>query len=341
MSVLVADRLALLAAVPRLRDQRVLVLGDVMLDVYLEGDAERISPEAPVPVVNISGERRMLGGAANVAHNIRALGGKPHLVSVCGSGRDGDTLEALLHTADIGSSILRSSDRRTSVKTRVLARGQQMLRLDKEDIQPPSAVEALELRKLLEALLPTYDVLVISDYAKGLITQGLCDTVRRIAALQERPPHILVDPKPGNAACYHGVSLIKPNRKEAGLLAGMEVRNRQDILEAGRAIMRKYGCAQLLVTLGGDGMAVFMRDGTVWNIPTAAKAVFDVTGAGDTVMATVALALAAGIVLPVACSLANYAAGGVVEHVGVAAMDSPTLLRLVQQGVEPEFHHWM
>lgn len=337
------DRAALCAAVARLQGQRVLILGDVMLDVYLEGDAERISPEAPVPVVNISGERRMLGGAGNVAHNIRSLGGEPHLISLCGAGRDGATLKKLLHDADIAFSLRHFSGRRTIVKTRVMARGQQMLRLDKEDCRPPSPEETQALLCNLETCLPTYNVLVISDYAKGVITPTLREAVGEIVRALPRPVRILVDPKPRNAACYYGVSLMTPNRHEAGLMAGMELRTREDILQAGRKILRDYGCAQLLITLGGQGMALFLGeagDGAVWNIPTAAKAVFDVTGAGDTVIATVALALAGGLALPEACALANYAAGGVVEHVGVTTLSQSDLCSLVEQGATPHFEDW-
>lgn len=340
VSVFTADRQTLCDLVPRLRGRRVLVIGDVMLDVYLEGDAERISPEAPVPVVNIRGERCMLGGAANVAHNIRTLGGEPHLVGLCGAGPDGARLEQLLEQAGIHASLLHMAGRKTSVKTRVMARGQQMLRLDKEAPLPLASDELHTVGGMLEALLPLFDVVVLSDYAKGMITPALGETLRNMARALPRPPHILADPKPHNAACYEGVGLMTPNRREAAQLAGMELRTPQDIQRAGRAIMARYGCRQLLITLGGEGMALFMRDGTVWNIPTAAKAVFDVTGAGDTVIATVALGLAAGAVLPVACALANCAAGGAVERVGVVTLDSAELLGLVRQGSAPQFILW-
>lgn len=337
-------------AISLLQNRRVLIVGDVMLDVYLEGDAERISPEAPVPVVNIAGERRMLGGAANVAHNVKALGGQPCLVGLCGKGRDGDSLCALLDEAGIDARMLRSGERRTSVKTRVMARGQQMLRLDKEDCQPPTPGETEALGDLLAAALPGHEVLVISDYAKGLLTpelRGLMQT--HLDALtarnnsegkSTRGVEVLVDPKPANARCYRGVTLMTPNRREAALLAGMELRTREDIVEAGRRILRALECRRLLITLGGEGMALFLEDGSVWNIPTATKAVFDVTGAGDAVIATVALARAAGLPLAVGCALANYAAGGVLEHVGVAAISAGELRVLAGQGPQPSFVQW-
>lgn len=335
-----ADKATLLAAVPRLNGRRALVLGDVMLDVYLEGDAQRISPEAPVPVVHLAGERRMLGGAANVAHNIRALGGAARCIGVCGPGRDGDALCALLDDAGIEADILRGATRVTSVKTRVMARGQQMLRIDKEHPHPLDTAEHDALRQALARALPECDVVVISDYAKGCITPAVCDMLRALMQAMPAPPPIFVDPKPKNAACYQGARLLTPNRGEAAQIAGMELHTREDILRAGRKVLDVCGCAQLLITLGGEGMALFMEDGTVWNIPTAAKAVFDVTGAGDTVVATVALALAAGLDTPAACVLANYAAGGVLEHVGVAAIGQEELLALVAHGAPAQFARW-
>lgn len=345
MPALTADHNGLMEAIGLLRGKRVCILGDVMLDVYLEGDAERISPEAPVPVVNIAGERRMLGGAANVAHNIKALGGAPCLVSLCGAGRDGDSLCELLEVAGIDARLVRSSQRKTIVKTRVMARGQQMLRLDKEDCLPPSLQETEELAALLESALlesgrEEHTVLVISDYAKGLLTPALRALLQRSVEKAPRPVEILVDPKPGNAACYEHIHLMTPNRREAALLARRELRSREDIVEAGRRILRELHCRRLLITLGGEGMALFLEDGTVWNIPTATKAVFDVTGAGDTVIATVALARAAGIALTVGCALANYAAGGVLERVGVAAITADELRALASHGPQPSFLQW-
>lgn len=335
-----APKDALLAAIERLRGQRALILGDVMLDVYLEGDAQRISPEAPVPIVHIAGERHMLGGAANVAHNIRALGAVAHCIGVCGPGRDGDTLCRLLDEADIEANILRAPYRQTTVKTRVMARGQQILRLDKEAPQPLNTPEYTAVCTALERALPHCDVVIISDYAKGCITPALCDSLRRLMANVPKPPPVLVDPKPHNAACYHGFGLLTPNRVEAAQLAGMELHSRESIIQAGRAIVQRCGCSQLLITLGGQGMALFMDDGTVWNLPTAAKAVFDVTGAGDTVVATLALAIATGLDMPAACALANYAAGGVLEKVGVTTLDQSALRVLTQHGVPAEFIRW-
>ena len=340
MHTLTADRQTLCDCIPRLKGQRVLVVGDVMLDVYFGGECERISPEAPVPVVNIVEEHRRLGGAANVAHNIARLGGRPHLVGLCGVGADGDCLERLLDEADIAASLLHSSARATITKTRVMARGQQMLRLDKEKTAPLNADERERLLALLEGLLPDYGVLILSDYAKGLVTKDFCEALEALRLRQARPCRVLIDPKPANAACYHGAWLLTPNRREAAELAGMPLNTPEDIQEAGRRLLQRYDCAQLLITLGGQGMALFMRDGSVWNIPTAARAVYDVTGAGDTVIATIGLALAAGAVLPVACALANYAAGEAVQQVGVGTLDQEQLLRMVRGGVPLEFIPW-
>ena len=252
-----------------LAGRRVLVVGDIMLDAYLIGDADRISPEAPVPVVRIEKERYLLGGAGNVARNIVALGGVATLVGVVGKDASADRIRGLARDEGICGSFVALPQRPTTVKTRVMARRQQMLRLDSEDASPLSSGDQ-------EALLS-----VIAE---------------------------------------------QPNTKETGECAGMPVRNREEILAAGRAILEKVGCPHLLTTLGSDGMALFSGPSDVWHVPTMAQDVFDVTGAGDTVIATLGLGLAAGLPLLASCVLANYAAGLVVAQVG-AAVASPDALR--------------
>ncbi len=334
------DKAHLCESVLGLKDKKVLILGDVMLDVYLQGDAERISPEAPVPVVNIATQKHMLGGAANVARNIRSIGGEPTLIGVCGAGGDGQKLVELLQESAIISHVLKSETRRTIVKTRIMAQGQQMLRFDKEDCLGLSSNESAHICDSLEKLMPEHNVLILSDYAKGLVNLNIREYIQNITKSLQSPFEILVDPKPSNAVCYAGSSLMTPNRKEAAQMSHMPLKNREEIMLAGRRIMDAYMCKELLITLGAEGMALFTEDGAVWNIAPSAKAVFDVTGAGDTVISTLALGRAAGLDMVTCCVLATYAAGLVLEHVGVACVSSDDIVQVIEKSAMPHCVRW-
>lgn len=297
---------------------RVLVVGDVMMDTYLIGDALRISPEAPVPVVRVEDIRHRLGGAGNVARNIAALKGRAVLVGFTGDDEDGRRLKTMLSEAAVEPCLVRG-ERPTTVKSRVLARNQQMLRLDQESLSPATPEEYAALLKALEPLLPDCDVVVVSDYGKGLVSAGLLEDIRRMGSGGgHSAPKILVDPKPQNLSCYRQAWMLTPNAKETSESTGMPVRTRPEILAAGRRLREMLDAAHVLTTLGAEGMALFSAEGPVWHVPTVARQVFDVTGAGDTVIAVIALALAVGIPLLDACVLANYAAGIVVGKVGAA-----------------------
>lgn len=325
-------------AVERLAGKRVLVVGDIMLDAYLMGDADRISPEAPVPVVRIESERYLLGGAGNVARNIAALGGVATLAGAVGEDGSASQVRSLVNAEGIRSALIPFSGRPTTVKTRIMARRQQMLRLDQEDARPFSAAEQEAVLDVLTAELADHDVVILSDYNKGLVSAPFMARFRALLAGCGHPVKVLVDPKPGNAALYGGSYLLTPNTKETGECAGLPVRNREEILAAGRAILEKVGCPYLLTTLGPDGMALFSGP-DVWHVPTMAQDVFDVTGAGDTVIASVGLGLAAGLELLPACVLANYAAGLVVAQVG-AAVASPQALRQVIDELPVTISKW-
>lgn len=325
-------------AVERLAGKRVLVVGDIMLDAYLMGDADRISPEAPVPVVRIESERYLLGGAGNVARNIAALGGVATLAGAVGEDGSASQVRSLVNAEGIRSALIPFSGRPTTVKTRIMARRQQMLRLDQEDAHPFSAAEQEAVLDVLAAELADHDVVILSDYNKGLVSAPFMARFRALLAGCGHPVKVLVDPKPGNAALYGGSYLLTPNTKETGECAGLPVHNREEILAAGRAILEKVGCPYLLTTLGPDGMALFSGP-DVWHVPTMAQDVFDVTGAGDTVIASVGLGLAAGLELLPACVLANYAAGLVVAQVG-AAVASPQALRQVIDELPVTISKW-
>lgn len=323
-----------------MRDKKVLTVGDLMLDQYLLGDAERISPEAPVPIVRVSHEECRIGGAGNVACNIKALGGKPLLCGVCGDGSNGGLLRSMLKSQGIVDELEQHAGRRTSVKTRVLARQQQILRFDREDLDPVRGAMLQGVLKRLERLLPEVDVVIISDYGKGLVTKELLDGVRGFCSQQEKPPLLLVDPKSPNYQNYMNVDLLTPNTKETSEAAMMPTGSREKILAAGLAIMDRLNCKHLLTTLGPQGMALFVSRDEVWHLPTTARQVYDVTGAGDTVIASVGLGLASGMDLLTACQLANYAAGVVVGKVGTATASLSEVATAIREHPAPAVTRW-
>ena len=232
-----------------LAGRRVLVVGDIMLDAYLIGDADRISPEAPVPVVRIEKERYLLGGAGNVARNIVALGGVATLVGVVGKDASADRIRGLARDEGICGSFVALPQRPTTVKTRVMARRQQMLRLDSEDASPLSSGDQEALLSVIAEQLPAHDVVILSDYSKGIVSLSFMSRLRGLLAAGPHQVKVLIDPKPGNVGLYGGSFLLTPNTKETGECAGMPVRNREEILAAGRAILEKVGCPHLLTTL--------------------------------------------------------------------------------------------
>lgn len=333
-------RVSLLEEVKLLSGVPVLVIGDVMLDHYLSGDAERISPESPVPVVHVSEERHMLGGAGNVARNIAALGGDVRLVSVIGEDDPGRVVRELLSREGITGSLVVEKRRMTTIKTRIIARNQQMIRVDREESRALEGKSLEALDAILQKEASGCKVILVSDYGKGVICRELMDTIR---GLRSGPggPLVLVDPKVVNAHFYSGVDLLTPNAKEAGEMAGLKAAGRDGVIKAGLAIFKKLRCRQLCVTLGPEGMAVFERPGKVIHVPTVARNVFDVTGAGDTVIAVLALALGAGLDLPKACVLANYAAGIVVAQVGTAVATPAALAEASGRFDPPIIQTWL
>jgi rfaE bifunctional protein kinase chain/domain len=318
--------------------QRILVVGDVMLDRYLSGEASRISPEAPVPVVRIEQERLLPGGAGNVAVNIRALGGEAVLVGARGDDPEGRELERLLENAGVVAALPTLHGRPTTTKTRIIARGQQIARIDRERTEPYSATESDAILKETTCRAAECRALVLSDYHKGLVGARTADGLRDLASAAKLP--LLVDPKPVDINLYTGVTLLTPNVEEAGRAANMPVRTPGEIVAAGRRIMRTTGCAKLVITLGERGMAVFEGDSPARRIPTVARQVFDVTGAGDTVIAALALGEAAGLPLIASCLLANYAAGIVVGKVGAASATPAMVLEAMETLPPPPAEAW-
>ncbi len=332
---------ALVTAVRNMAGTPVLVLGDVMLDHYLAGEVERISPEAPVPVLQVESERHLLGGAGNVARNIAALGGKPVLVSVVGDDDPGRAIGGLLAKEDIPSHLLVEPKRQTTIKTRIIARNQQLVRVDREQIRPVEGGSLEGLRAILAELLPRFAMVVVSDYGKGVVNQAVMDALRQTMAGMPSPPKVLVDPKVVNTAVYAGVDVLTPNAKEAGEMAGFKVQGQAGVIKAGLALFKRLRCKQLCITLGPEGLALFEAPGLVVHVPTVARKVFDVTGAGDTVIASLALGLASGLDLTQAGVVANFAAGIVVGQVGTATASPEEVSAAILAQPAAEVETWL
>lgn len=299
------------------KQKKILVIGDLILDRYIWGKVNRISPEAPVPVVEVSHENFLLGGAANVAHNIVSLGGRATIVGISGKDRGGDIMKKMMEEHGINCEGISRASRATTVKTRVIAHNQQVVRFDREDKTRVDERQLGEMLEYIRGTLSLHDAVIISDYKKGVVSAGL---VREI--LKKTGPKkifVAVDPKVGHFHYYQHVSLITPNVNEASAASGIDIRDEPSLLEAGRLLLRKLSCDAALITRGEHGMSLFRKD-TVVHIPTAAKNVYDVTGAGDTVIAAFTLAFAAGAKMEEAAVVANHAAGIVVGEVGTAVV---------------------
>ncbi|MBI3324559.1 MAG: D-glycero-beta-D-manno-heptose-7-phosphate kinase [Candidatus Omnitrophica bacterium] len=310
------------------RKVRVLVIGDLMLDEFLWGKVSRISPEAPVPVVWVQTESMMPGGAANVANNIRALGAQVELAGVIGSDRWGAMLLQELQARQIGTAgVVREPSRPTIVKTRVIAHHQQVVRVDREHKGPMEHSTVEQVVALVKRQLRWVDAIIVEDYGKGVISRALLEQVIPLA--RSRQKIITVDPKEEHFDLYHGVTSMTPNRAEASGALGRELETEEAILQAGEELLRRLHSESVLITLGEDGMCLFEKSGRRTRIPTVAQEVFDVAGAGDTVIATFTLALAAGAPMPQAAQLANLAAGIVVGKLGVASTSPEELLARV------------
>ena len=316
---------ALAGRVESFRGRRVVVIGDVILDRYLWGRATRVSPEAPVLVVDVDKEELRLGGAANVAQNVRALGAQPVLVGALGDDGAAADLVKLLEANGVESSfgIVRDRLRRTTLKTRILAHHQQVLRADEESREPLSAAVQSELWKRAKAALDAADAVLVSDYGKGVVTPDLL--AQLLPELERRGIPSAVDPKEEHFLRYRGVSVITPNAAEASEAWGKRFRSEADLIEAGFGLRERLKAGSVLITRGEDGMSLFTAEGHT-HFPTRARKVYDVTGAGDTVIATIATALAARASLPEACVLANHAAGLVVAQLGTAAATGAELI---------------
>jgi D-beta-D-heptose 7-phosphate kinase/D-beta-D-heptose 1-phosphate adenosyltransferase len=323
---LTRDRL--LHLIQRMRDSRVVIVGDIMLDRYLVGDTERLSPEAPVPVVTVRERHARLGGAANVAMNVAALGARSLLVGVVGDDGDGATIRQELAVARLDDRyVLSVAGRPTTSKTRIISRAQQIVRIDDE---VESLLDGSDLERLIKVArdaLADADALLLEDYNKGALPPKLIAAVMEIARRRGIP--IVVDPKFRQFFEYAGATVFKPNRREleSALGAAVDLKNGNALPE----VLARLKVDNLLVTLGAEGMVLLMKDGSLTHIPSIARSIYDVSGAGDTVTAWMGAALAAGASVREAAQLANYAAGVEVGKAGVATVSPEEVLAVHEE----------
>ena len=308
--------------------RRIAVLGDLMLDEFIWGRVRRISPEAPVPVVEVERHTLALGGAGNVVSNLVALGASPVPIGTVGDDPDAERLRSALRSLGVRTDgLIADAARPTTLKTRIIAHNQQVVRADRES---SSAISPEVEERIISAFrdhLDKVDAVVVSDYNKGLLTERVLR--RSLDAARASGLIVCLDPKTRSFANYQPVTIITPNHQEAAEAAGVEIEDDAGLIEAGRRILGLLDCRAVLITRGEEGMTLFTDGGDVTHIPTVAREVYDVTGAGDTVIATLAVALAAGAKPAEAAMLANYAAGVVVGKVGTATVTREELLATI------------
>jgi len=325
-----SEQKTLLELVNSLRGVHVLCVGDVMLDRFVYGDVERISPEAPIPVVLVKRESSMLGGAGNVVRNLVSLGALPHFLAVVGDDLAGREVTGLVgHHVEVDPLLVVEAGRQTTIKTRFFAGSQQLLRADHETQAPLLDDSRNRILEEAQRLLPHVGVLILSDYGKGVLGRTLTGALIQAARLAGKP--VVVDPKGKDYSVYVGATVVTPNRKELHDATAMVVADDQEVVAAARRLIDDSGVGHVLVTRSQDGMSLISPDGVVHHLPAEAREVYDVSGAGDTVVAALAAALAAGATLADAAKVANVAAGIVVGKVGTAVAYTSDLIAALHQ----------
>ncbi len=327
-----SERKRLNKYIDRFPSTRTLVVGDLVLDHYIWGKVSRISPEAPVPVVNVTKEDLLLGGATNVVNNIHALGGVVKVCGVIGHDKAGEQLKHLLQAQGIVTDgLVVEPNRPTTIKTRIIAHSQQVVRFDRES---KSKIEKETHRRIFEYVRQQVseglDAVVISDYCKGVVTRELVRDIARLA--KKNDVIVAVDPKVSHFGMYSGVTILTPNLSEASIGAKIEIDDDRSLLKAGALLLKRLKCKAVLITRGEHGMSLFEQSGKIRHIPTVAQEVFDVTGAGDTVISALTLAMAAGANTVDAAGISNYAAGIVVGIVGTATVKPGELKQRILAG---------
>jgi D-beta-D-heptose 7-phosphate kinase/D-beta-D-heptose 1-phosphate adenosyltransferase len=328
-----ANKKRLFKIASRFKKARILVVGDMILDEFIWGDVSRISPEAPVPVVEVKSQSYMPGGAATVANNIRSLGGWTSMAGVIGRDEAGRILQNRLSQIKADTNgIISDPARPTSLKTRIVAHSQQVVRIDREKISEISKTIYAKLACFIKKTLPRVDAVILEDYGKGVITASMVNEVVWLARKSGRI--VSVDPKEENFFSYKGVTVITPNHHEAGRALGIKIKDTKTLHKAGKELLERLGSQAVLITLGENGMCLFDRDGGIIHIPTVAKEVYDVSGAGDTVIAVFTMALASGASLLEAAYISNFAAGVVVGKVGIATVSPDELRTAIDENIK-------
>jgi len=308
---------------------RILVVGDIMMDRFIWGRVSRISPEAPVPVVLVEKETFLLGGAANVVNNVHSLGGHVTLCGVIGDDEMGQRILNELNQKGVDiRGVIFEEGRQTTAKTRIIAHQQQVVRIDRETTDFLKSSTLRDLAMFIDEHLREFDGIILSDYGKGLLTKELIKALIQRAG--ESKKFVMVDPKLKNFFFYRGATVITPNTGEASAAAGVPITDFPSLKRVGKALLKRLRCKVLVITRGEEGMALFEPNQDPYLVPTVAKEVYDVTGAGDTVIGTMALAMAAGFGVREAARLANHAAGIVVGKVGTATVTQEELARAIQ-----------
>ena len=318
--------------VKRFKGKKVLVIGDLLLDQFIWGDVSRISPEAPVPVVWVKNDSFMPGGACNVANNVAALGGEVSIIGLVGEDEKAEMLKRLLAERGISTDgIITDKNRPTILKTRVIANHQQVVRIDREDVNHISNDQINRIKEYLKQNIKSLDGIIIEDYGKGMITPALLKVVVPMA--KEYNKIVAVDPKESHFSYYKGVTVITPNHHEARNAVGFAIKDEKTLKKAGEKMLKDLKAKVILITLGENGMMVFEKDKNPKKIPTLAREVFDVSGAGDTVIAVYTLSLISGGSSITAAHISNCAAGIVVEREGTAVVNRDELLARLKREV--------
>ena len=327
---------------------RVLLVGDIMLDTFVYGDVSRISPEGPIPVLAVTHENKMLGGAGNVLANIRGLGGQADIISLIGDDYEGKQVESSIEELGVhADGLLNDSARPTTLKTRYLSQNQQLLRVDHEQVQPLSPESETLLFEKADALIANADVLILSDYGKGFFSPAIVKRLIRLAAKNKIP--VIVDPKSKDFSIYKGADIITPNRKElADATGGMAVKTDEDIEKAAQYLIKHSGIKTVIATRSEDGISVISKKASPLHLRTNALEVFDVSGAGDTVVAAIAVSLAAGGTVDQAARIANIAGGLAVAKVGTAVVRKGEILGALgpqvknsENNISPVYEDWI
>jgi D-beta-D-heptose 7-phosphate kinase/D-beta-D-heptose 1-phosphate adenosyltransferase len=308
------------------RGRRILVVGDLMIDEWIWGTVTRVSPEAPVPVVAVNDHSFTLGGAGNVANNLRALDADVAFAGTVGDDGFGDQVRAMLRAEQVDEAgIFTLHGRPTTRKTRVVAHNQQVVRADWESAAPLAELDDARVAAFVRERAAACDAVICSDYAKGLLSRAVVEAAQAC-------PLVVADPKPQNLELFTGVTCVAPNAHEASIASGIPIVDDASLEAAGSRLLERLQCRYVVITRGEHGMALFGREGERLQVPSVARTVFDVSGAGDTVVATLTLALAAGAPIGQATQLANFAAGAVVEKLGTATASAGEILALVEHG---------